>query len=82
MGPVFIKFRLRIKKFYASNKVKLNAIWAIFLSIVVNGALINTMVYSLFKFPFSLIDLIGWGILHYLIMEELVYFINKCEGKQ
>ena len=71
------KFVEKIKKYEG----KINGFLNFIFFISGYGLIINYMVWGLFSLKFSIATIFAYGILAYLIREELVLFIRRILGK-
>jgi len=64
------------------NKSFINLGKQFIVAVIAHGILVNYMLWSLFKFNFSIYTLTGYGILVYLLKEEFVSFIRRIIFKK
>jgi hypothetical protein len=77
----FGKIKEKKKKFFESNKTKIEKLKQLFITIIFYGILINYACLIFFKIPFKWYGFPAFGIAYYFIMEEFVTFFRKLKAK-
>lgn len=83
VGSFFKKVKEKLKTFFSKPELKdkSNLIGTFLLMVVSYGFILNFMLWSIWKIPFTRYSFLGYGILVYFIRDEFVSFYRRLTVK-
>jgi hypothetical protein len=70
------------KKIYDSQNAKVKYLFQFLFVVVAYGLMINFILLQMFSIPFTIKNIIAYGIVSYLIKAEVPVIISSCFPKQ